>query len=152
MLALTKQEASTEDRDCGTLLLVSEDTSGSKTSQESRPSVDELSTSEILSRPTSTSITNEVKEKIEVARSEDLPIDLGHVASDDSRAERLGTTEDEQICYHEGGDLYAEDVGEDMVVVSDVPLTTEEVKIEDIQLDPTSNSPEEVDRLRDGIR
>ncbi|KAG4050895.1 hypothetical protein PC123_g13869 [Phytophthora cactorum] len=152
MLALTKQEAPTEDRDCGTLLLVSEDTSGSKTSQESRPSVDELSTSEILSRPTSTSITNEVKEKIEVARSEDLPIDLGHVASDDSRAERLGTTEDEQICYHEGGDLYAEDVGEDMVVVSDVPLTTEEVKIEDIQLDPTSNSPEEVDRLRDGIR
>ncbi|KAG6944427.1 hypothetical protein JG688_00017079 [Phytophthora aleatoria] len=74
MSALTKQEASTEDRDCGTLLLVSEDTSGSKTSQESHPSVDELSTSEILSRPTSTSITNEVKEKIEVARSDDLPI------------------------------------------------------------------------------
>ncbi|KAG3240416.1 hypothetical protein PI124_g14696 [Phytophthora idaei] len=151
MSALTKQVASTEDRDCGTLLLVSEDTSGSKTSQESHPSVDELSTSEILSRPTSTSITNEVKEKIEVARSEGLPIDLGHVASDDSRAERLGATEDEQICYHEGGDLYAEDVGEDTAVVSDVPLTTEEVKIEDIQLDPTSNTPEEVDHLRDGI-
>ncbi|KAG3141018.1 hypothetical protein PI126_g15704 [Phytophthora idaei] len=77
--------------------------------------------------------------------------DLGHVASDDSRAERLGATEDEQICYHEGGDLYAEDVGEDTAVVSDVPLTTEEVKIEDIQLDPTSNTPEEVDHLRDGI-
>ncbi|KAG4249626.1 hypothetical protein PC116_g2614 [Phytophthora cactorum] len=38
-----------------------------------------------------------------------------------------------------------------MAVVPDVALTTEEVKIEDIQLDPTSNTPEEVNRLRDGI-
>ncbi|KAG3069596.1 hypothetical protein PI125_g23174 [Phytophthora idaei] len=38
-----------------------------------------------------------------------------------------------------------------MAVVPDVPLTTEEVKIEDIQLDPTSNTPEEVNRLRNGI-
>ncbi|KAG3199393.1 hypothetical protein PC128_g5298 [Phytophthora cactorum] len=145
--------------------------SGSRTSQESHPSVDELSTSEILSRPTSTSITHEVKGKLEVARSDDLPTvrpdlpstcrppdlnpapdqDLGHTASNNSRAERLGATEDEQICYHEGSDVYAEDVAEDMAVVPDVPLTTEEVKIEDIQLDPTSNTLEEVNRLRDGI-
>ncbi|KAG3073078.1 hypothetical protein PI124_g19331 [Phytophthora idaei] len=38
-----------------------------------------------------------------------------------------------------------------MTVVPDVPLTTEDVKIEDIQLDPTSNTPEEVDRPRNGI-
>ncbi|KAG3219573.1 hypothetical protein PC129_g9654 [Phytophthora cactorum] len=74
--------------------------------------------------------------------------DLGYTAADHSRAERLGRAEDEQICYHEGGDLYAEDVGEDMAVVPDVPLTTEEVKIEDIQLDSTSNTPEDVNRLR----
>ncbi|KAG2931089.1 hypothetical protein PC114_g2277 [Phytophthora cactorum] len=77
--------------------------------------------------------------------------DLGYTAADHSRAERLGRAEDEQICYHEGGDLYAEDVGEDMAVVPDVPLTTEEVKIEDIQLDSTSNTPEDVNRLRYGI-
>ncbi|KAG3231555.1 hypothetical protein PI124_g23348 [Phytophthora idaei] len=131
----------------------------------------DLLISEILSRPTSISITREVKGEIKVARSEDLPTirtdppstcrlpdldptpheDLGHTAADHSHAEGLGVTEDEQICYHEGGDLYAEDVGEDMAVVPDVPLTTEEVKIEDIQLDPTSNTPEEVNRLRDGI-
>ncbi|KAG2759356.1 hypothetical protein PC116_g24813 [Phytophthora cactorum] len=38
-----------------------------------------------------------------------------------------------------------------MAVVPDAPLTTEEVKIEDIQLDPTSNTPVEVNHLRDGI-
>ncbi|KAG3004212.1 hypothetical protein PC120_g18713 [Phytophthora cactorum] len=133
-----------------------------KTTQESHPTVGELPTSEILFHPTSTSIIRVVKEEIEVARSEDWPTirpdltstcrlpkldptpdeDLGHTAADHSRAEKLGATEDEQICYHKGGDLYAEDVGEDMVVVPDVPLTTAEVKIEDIQLDPTSNTPE----------
>ncbi|KAG3133521.1 hypothetical protein PI126_g19144 [Phytophthora idaei] len=169
MPALGKKEAAIEGQGRGALLPVSEDTNEPRTSQESHPSVDELSTSEILSRPTL--ITREVKEEIEVARSEDLPTirpdlpstcslldldptpgeDLGHSAADHSRAERLGAMEDEQICYHEGGDLYAEDVGEDIAVVPDVPLTTEEVKIEGIQLDPTSNTPEEVDRLRDGI-
>ncbi|KAG3076427.1 hypothetical protein PI125_g21512 [Phytophthora idaei] len=148
MPALGKKEAAIEGQGRGALLPVSEDTNEPRTSQESHPSVDELSTSEILSRPTL--ITREVKEEIEVARSEDLPTirpdlpstcslldldptpgeDLGHSAADHSRAERLGAMEDEQICYHEGGDLYAEDVGEDIAVVPDVPLTTEEVKIE----------------------
>ncbi|KAG3169819.1 hypothetical protein PC128_g19090 [Phytophthora cactorum] len=163
--------AAIEDQGRGALLPVSEDVNGSRTSQESHPSVSELSTSEILSRPTSTSITREEKKEIEVARSKGLATirpdppstcklpdldptpdeDLGHTATDHTHAEGLGATEDEQICYHEGGDLYAEDVGEGMAVVPDVPLTTEEVKIEDIQLDPTSNTPEEVNRLRDGI-
>ncbi|KAI9991949.1 hypothetical protein PInf_017329 [Phytophthora infestans] len=34
-------------------------------------------------------------------------------------------TEDEQICYHEGGDLHAEDLGEDMALIPEVPLTTD---------------------------
>ncbi|KAG3075192.1 hypothetical protein PI125_g21791 [Phytophthora idaei] len=162
MPVLAKQEVAIEDQGRA-LLPVPENTNGSRTSQESHPSVDKSSTSEILSSPTSTSITREVKEKIEVARSEDSPTvrpdlpstsrppdldpspdqDLGHTAADHSRAERLGAIEDEQICYHEGGDLYAEDVGEGKPVVPGVPLTTEEVKIEDIQLDPTSNTQEE---------
>ncbi|KAG3207289.1 hypothetical protein PC129_g21499 [Phytophthora cactorum] len=124
MPVLAKQEAAIEDQGRGALLSVSENTNGSRTSQESHPSVDDLPISEILSRPTSISL---------------------HVRS--QHAEGLGATEDEQICYHEGGDLYAEDIGEGMAVVPDVPLTTEEVKIEDIQLDPTSNTPKEVDRL-----
>ncbi|KAG3011606.1 hypothetical protein PC121_g3916 [Phytophthora cactorum] len=67
MPALTKQEAAIENQDRGVLLPVPEDTDGSRTSQESHPSVDELSTSEILSHPTSTTNTREVKEEIEVA-------------------------------------------------------------------------------------
>ncbi|KAG2994698.1 hypothetical protein PC120_g21932 [Phytophthora cactorum] len=148
MPVLARQEAAIEDQGRGPLLPVSEDTNGSRTSQESHPSGE-----------------------IEVAKSEDLPIrrpdppstcrlpdldptpdeDLGHTAADHSHTEKVGVTEDEQICYHEGSDLYAEDVGEDMAVVPDAPLTTEEVKIEDIQLDPTSNTPVEVNHLRDGI-
>ncbi|KAG6944091.1 hypothetical protein JG688_00017273 [Phytophthora aleatoria] len=73
MPVLAKQEAAIEDQGRGALLPVSEDTNGSRTSQESYPSVGELPTPEILSRLTSTSTTREVKEEIEVARSEDLP-------------------------------------------------------------------------------
>ncbi|KAG6942869.1 hypothetical protein JG688_00017883 [Phytophthora aleatoria] len=71
MTALAKQEAAIEDQGHGALLPVSEDTNGSRTSQESHPSVGELPTSEILFHPTSTSITRDVKEEIEVVRSED---------------------------------------------------------------------------------
>ncbi|KAG3098089.1 hypothetical protein PI125_g15473 [Phytophthora idaei] len=112
MPGLTKQKAAIEDQGRGALLPVSEDTNGSRTSQESHPSVGELPTSDILSRPTSTSITRDVKEEIEVARYEDLPIrrpdppstcripdldptpdeDLGHTAADHSHAEKLGAT------------------------------------------------------------
>ncbi|KAI9991287.1 hypothetical protein PInf_018939 [Phytophthora infestans] len=56
-------------------------------------------------------------------------------------------TDDEQVCYHEGGGLHAEDLGEGMAVIPEVPLTTEEVTIDDIQVDPEANEPAEVDRL-----
>ncbi|KAG3146828.1 hypothetical protein PI124_g15101 [Phytophthora idaei] len=171
MPVLAKQEAAIEGQGRGALLPVSENTNGSRASQESHPSVGDLPISEILFCPTSISIIREVKEEIGVARPEALPTlrpdppstcripnldptpdeDLGRTAAAHNHAEGLGATEDEQICYHEGGDLYAEDVGEGMAVVLGVLLTSEEVKIEDIQLDPTSNTPEEVDRLRNGI-
>ncbi|GMF48476.1 unnamed protein product [Phytophthora fragariaefolia] len=57
--------------------------------------------------------------------------------------------EEEQICYHEGGDLFAEDVEQHMALLPEVVSTTDEVTIEDIQAgDPEFNTPEEIDRLR----
>ncbi|OWZ15985.1 reverse transcriptase [Phytophthora megakarya] len=41
---------------------------------------------------------------------------------------------DECVYYHEGSDLYAEDVDGQMAVLPEVPVTTEDVRIEDIQL------------------
>ncbi|POM58039.1 LOW QUALITY PROTEIN: Reverse transcriptase [Phytophthora palmivora] len=57
--------------------------------------------------------------------------------------------EAEQVCYHEGGDLLAEDFEDHMAVVPEVIATTEEVTLDDIQVgDPDVNSPEEIERLR----
>ncbi|KAI9989129.1 hypothetical protein PInf_022873 [Phytophthora infestans] len=60
-------------------------------------------------------------------------------------------TEDEHVCYHEGGGLHAEEIGEGMAIIPEVPLTTEEVTIDDIQVDPGANEPAEVDRLRQKV-
>ncbi|GMF38646.1 unnamed protein product [Phytophthora fragariaefolia] len=59
------------------------------------------------------------------------------------------STADEQVCYHESGDLHAEDVAAEMAVLPEVTSTTEEVTIEDIQVgDPDINTPEEIEHLR----
>ncbi|OWY95568.1 reverse transcriptase [Phytophthora megakarya] len=59
---------------------------------------------------------------------------------------------DECVYYHEGSDLYAEDVDGQMAVLPEVPVTTEDVKIEDIQLCGSADqTPEEVERLRKKI-
>ncbi|OWY92290.1 hypothetical protein PHMEG_00038771, partial [Phytophthora megakarya] len=59
---------------------------------------------------------------------------------------------DECVYYHEGSDLYAEDVDGQMAVLTEVPVTTENVKIEDIQLCGSDNqTPEEIERLRQKI-
>ncbi|GMF21632.1 unnamed protein product [Phytophthora fragariaefolia] len=44
------------------------------------------------------------------------------------------STADEQVCYHERGDLYAEDVATEMAVLPEVTSTTEAGTIEDIQV------------------
>uniref|UniRef100_H3GU70 Reverse transcriptase domain-containing protein n=1 Tax=Phytophthora ramorum TaxID=164328 RepID=H3GU70_PHYRM len=55
----------------------------------------------------------------------------------------------DEVCYHEGGDLFAEGVEKHMAVLPEVATTTDEVMIEDIQVgDPDFNTPEEVDHLR----
>uniref|UniRef100_H3H4Z1 Reverse transcriptase domain-containing protein n=1 Tax=Phytophthora ramorum TaxID=164328 RepID=H3H4Z1_PHYRM len=61
----------------------------------------------------------------------------------------LEPLDDEEVCYHEGGDLFAEDVERQMAILPEVVTTTDEVAIENIQVgDPESNTPEEIDHLR----
>ncbi|KAE9157379.1 hypothetical protein PF005_g32854 [Phytophthora fragariae] len=56
---------------------------------------------------------------------------------------------DEQVCIKEGGDLYAEDVAGQLAMLPEVATTTEDIKIEDIQVgNPGEISPEEIDKLR----
>ncbi|OWZ18151.1 hypothetical protein PHMEG_0007808 [Phytophthora megakarya] len=55
---------------------------------------------------------------------------------------------DECVYYHEASDLSVEDVDRQMAVLPEVPVTTEDVKIEDIQLCGSDNqTPEEIDLL-----
>jgi hypothetical protein len=57
--------------------------------------------------------------------------------------------QDDEVCFHEGGDMFAEDVEKQMAVLPEMIFTTEEVSIEDIQVgDPEVNSPKEIERLR----
>ncbi|OWY90233.1 reverse transcriptase [Phytophthora megakarya] len=59
---------------------------------------------------------------------------------------------DECVYFYEGNDLYAEDVDSQMAVLLEVPVATEDVKIEDIQLcGSDGQTPEEVERLRQKI-
>ncbi|GMF57108.1 unnamed protein product [Phytophthora fragariaefolia] len=56
---------------------------------------------------------------------------------------------DEEVCIKEGDDLYAEDVEGHLAILSEVTPTTEEVKIEDIQVgNPNYNTQEQIDRLK----
>ncbi|GMF30956.1 unnamed protein product [Phytophthora fragariaefolia] len=58
-------------------------------------------------------------------------------------------TGDEEVCYHEGGDLFAEDVKKEMAVLPEVTATMDEVTTEDIQVGhPAENTPGEIGRLR----
>ncbi|POM75366.1 Reverse transcriptase [Phytophthora palmivora] len=57
-------------------------------------------------------------------------------------------TMDDEVCIKEGGTLFAEDVEDQMAVLPEVTATTEEVKIEDLQIgDIKINTPEEIERL-----
>ncbi|KAE9092095.1 hypothetical protein PF010_g17935 [Phytophthora fragariae] len=60
-----------------------------------------------------------------------------------------GPPQEEPVCYHEGGELFAEDVKSHMAVLPEVATTAEEVTIEDIQVgNPAENTTEEIERLR----
>ncbi|OWZ16874.1 reverse transcriptase [Phytophthora megakarya] len=84
-----------------------------------------------------------------------MEMDPSPVVEDQPGTSDLGLTwdpdldYDECVYYHEGSDLYAEDVDGQMAVLPEVPVTTEDVSIEDIQLCGYDNqTPEEIDRQR----
>ncbi|KAE9180390.1 hypothetical protein PF004_g24853 [Phytophthora fragariae] len=89
---------------------------------------------------------SEDRKEVEKPAPEVTPSDPTH---GETTEEAAAPTEDEQVCYHEGGDLRAEDVELEMAVLPEVTKSTEDVTIEDIQVGgPTVNSAEEIDRLR----
>ncbi|POM76615.1 Hypothetical protein PHPALM_6130 [Phytophthora palmivora] len=73
----------------------------------------------------------------------------GHVRADQGAAD---LESDPNLHYHEGNDLYAEDVDQEMVILPEINPTTDEVKIEDIQVgDPEIQTTAEIERLRQKI-
>ncbi|POM69382.1 Hypothetical protein PHPALM_14333 [Phytophthora palmivora] len=57
-------------------------------------------------------------------------------------------TMDDEVCINEGGSLFAEDVEDQMAVVPEITATTEEVKIEELQIGNAKiNTREEIERL-----
>ncbi|OWY94524.1 hypothetical protein PHMEG_00035713, partial [Phytophthora megakarya] len=55
---------------------------------------------------------------------------------------------DEAVCYHEGGDIFPEDIENNMAVLPEVEATTKEITIDDIQVDDPHATSEERERLR----
>ncbi|POM63372.1 Hypothetical protein PHPALM_21243, partial [Phytophthora palmivora] len=59
---------------------------------------------------------------------------------------------DPEVHYHEDNDLYAENVDQEMAILTEINPTTDEVKIEDIQVgDPGIQTTAEIERLRQKI-
>ncbi|POM79446.1 Reverse transcriptase, partial [Phytophthora palmivora] len=55
---------------------------------------------------------------------------------------------DPEVHYHQGNDLYAENVDQEMAILPEINSTTDEVKIEDIQVgDPGIQTTAEIERL-----
>ncbi|KAE9014155.1 hypothetical protein PR001_g15213 [Phytophthora rubi] len=108
--------------------------------------VEEKTVEELRSRGTTegAGATSEDREEVEKPAPEVTPSDPTH---GEMVAEVTVPTEDEQVCYHEGDDLRAEEV--ETAVLPEVTQSTEDVTLEDIQVgDPTVNTAEEIDRLR----
>ncbi|POM71470.1 Reverse transcriptase [Phytophthora palmivora] len=65
-----------------------------------------------------------------------------------NQADPSGLGPDPNVHYHEGSDLCAEDVDQEMVVLPQINPTTDEVKMEDVQVGDTGiQTPEEIERL-----
>ncbi|POM58530.1 Hypothetical protein PHPALM_36810 [Phytophthora palmivora] len=73
-------------------------------------------------------------------------------ASSGNRNDPSDLEPDPEVHYHEGNDLYAEDVDQEMAILPEINPTTDEVKIEDIQVgDPGIQTTAEIERLRQRI-
>ncbi|POM79816.1 Hypothetical protein PHPALM_2428, partial [Phytophthora palmivora] len=87
-------------------------------------------------------------QNIEIAGDGDVCLPLSKCTSDQGKIDpvksndlhtkieaNLGDpTMDDEVCIKEGGSLFAEDVEDQMAVLPEVTATTEEVKIEDLQI------------------
>ncbi|POM70240.1 Hypothetical protein PHPALM_13348 [Phytophthora palmivora] len=73
-------------------------------------------------------------------------------ASSENRNNSPDPESDPEVHCHEGNDLYAEDVDQEMAILPEINSTTDEVKIEDIQVgDPGIQTTAEIERLRQTI-
>ncbi|POM68857.1 Reverse transcriptase [Phytophthora palmivora] len=73
-------------------------------------------------------------------------------ASPENRNNSPDPEPDPEVHYHEGNDLYAEDVDQEMAILPEINPATDEVKIEDIQVgDPGIQTTAEIERLRQRI-
>ncbi|OWY95993.1 reverse transcriptase, partial [Phytophthora megakarya] len=92
-------------------------------------------------------------DKCAASMSQKTDMDPSPLVEDEPGTSDLDLTwDDECVYYHEGSDLYTEDVDGQTAVLPEGPVTTEDVKIEDIQLCGSGNqTPEEIDRLRQRI-
>ncbi|OWY95498.1 LOW QUALITY PROTEIN: hypothetical protein PHMEG_00034486, partial [Phytophthora megakarya] len=110
----------------------------------------QLGTGHVTRDPVSDKCTTSMSQKMDVDPSpvgEDQPGTLDLDLTWDSDQDY-----DECVYYHEGSDLYAEDVDGQMAVLPEVPVATEDVRIEDIQLCGSGNqTPEEIERLHQRI-
>ncbi|POM72330.1 Reverse transcriptase [Phytophthora palmivora] len=85
----------------------------------------------------------------------DLPGQLSAPIQEASSGNRNNSPDpdpDPEVHYHEGNDLYADDVDQEMAILPEINPTTDEAKIEDIQVgDPGIQTAEEIERLRQKI-
>ncbi|KAE9014085.1 hypothetical protein PR001_g15224 [Phytophthora rubi] len=112
----------------------------------SNPDADEPVQEKVAEELGSQETTDEDREEVEKPAPEVTPSDPTH---GETAIEVAAPTEDEQVCYHEGGDLRVEEVEMEMTVLPEVTQSTGDVTLEDIQVgDSTVNTAEETDRLR----
>ncbi|OWZ07009.1 reverse transcriptase [Phytophthora megakarya] len=84
--------------------------------------------------------TTEPKGEIKSDREQPRSTALGGTQVDPK--EEADDDMDDDVCYHEGGDIFPEDIENNMAVLPEVEATTKEVTIDNIQVD------EECERLR----
>ncbi|POM69984.1 Hypothetical protein PHPALM_13671 [Phytophthora palmivora] len=111
-------------------------------------------------QPVETEVTNQYMDQV---KADDLDPVIGGSAERDppgylsapiqeASSENRNNSPDPEIHYHEGNDLYAEDVDQEMAILPEINPTTDEVKIEDIQVgDPGVQTTAEIERLRQKI-
>ncbi|POM79741.1 Reverse transcriptase, partial [Phytophthora palmivora] len=88
---------------------------------------------------------------IEESAERDLPGQPSASIQEASLEDRNNSPDSESdpgVHYHEGNDLYAEDVDQEMAILPEINPTTDEVKFEDIQVgDPGVQTTAEIERL-----